>query len=176
LYIGGDGVAKDYSRAATLESKACDEGDALSCTTLGILYSAGEGVGKDNEKARQLLIKGCSMGDQTGCDQLKNGQTKPGVSPRSRVAPKPSAALIQRALPNQNALPRPSLGCSSGHWISGNIDDGKYIKLDDGSLWEVSGVDTVDSSLWLDLDDIIVCDGKLINTDDKESVEAKRIK
>jgi hypothetical protein len=72
-------------------------------------------------------------------------------------------------------LPRSNGGCNSGHWISNNIDDGKYIKLEDGSLWEVDGADTVDSSLWLETDDITVCDGKLINTDDKESVEARRI-
>ncbi len=77
---------------------------------------------------------------------------------------------------NQSAVPRPSAGCSSGHWINGNIDDGQYIKLEDGSLWGVNGTDTIDSALWLETDDIIVCDGKLINTDDKTSVEANRIK
>jgi hypothetical protein len=70
----------------------------------------------------------------------------------------------------------PSGGCSTGHWISGNIDDGRYIKLEDGSLWEVDGADTVDSSLWLELDNITACNGKLINTDERESVDARRIK
>jgi hypothetical protein len=41
---------------------------------------------------------------------------------------------------------------------------------------EVNGTDTVDSTLWLEMEDIIVCDGKLFNTDDKTSVEARRIK
>jgi hypothetical protein len=114
------------------------------------------------------------MGDQTGCDQLKNGQAKPGVLSRPSVASKPSVVLNQRTQSNQSALSRPRQGCSSGHWISSNIDDGKYIKLEDGSLWEVDSVDTVDSSLWLQLDEITACDGKLINTDEKESVEARR--
>jgi len=52
--------------------------------------------------------------------------------------------------------------------------DGKYIKLEDGSLWGVDIVDTVDSSLWLELDEVTAHDGKLINTDEKESVEARR--
>jgi hypothetical protein len=56
------------------------------------------------------------------------------------------------------------------------MDDGKYIKLENGSVWEVQGADTVDSTLWLEMDEITVCTGKLINTDEHESVEAKRIK
>jgi len=73
------------------------------------------------------------------------------------------------------SVPQPK-GCSSGHWLSDKMDDGKYIKLEDDSLWEVDSVDTVDSELWLETDDITVCPGKLINTDEKETVGAKRIK
>jgi len=47
--------------------------------------------------------------------------------------------------------------------------------LEDGSLWRVDDTDTVDSALWLPTTDIVVCDGKLINTEDNESVEAQRI-
>ena len=53
------------------------------------------------------------------------------------------------------------------------MDDGKYIKLENGSLWEVQGADTVNSALWLDMDEITVCNGKLINTDENESVGSK---
>jgi hypothetical protein len=116
------------------------------------------------------------MGDQTGCDELKSGQVKSTVVPNPKVAPKSGSALNPMALLNQSALPRSSQGCSSGHWISGNIDDGQYIKLEDGSLWEVDAADTVDSALWLETEELTVCNGKLINTDDKESVEARRIK
>ncbi len=131
---------------------------------------------KDTDKARQLLIKGCSMGDQTGCDQLKNGQDTPRVVPKPSVMPKPNMAAHQRAVSNLDAVPRPTGVCSSGHWISGNIDDGKYIKLEDGSLWQVDATDRINSALWLETDDIIVCNQKLVDTDDKESVEARRIK
>jgi hypothetical protein len=67
-------------------------------------------------------------------------------------------------------------GCETGHWIESVMDDGSIIKLEDGSLWQVDDADTVDSALWLPTTEIIVCNGKLINTDDGESVEAERIK
>jgi hypothetical protein len=54
--------------------------------------------------------------------------------------------------------------------------DGSIVKLEDGSLWQVDGADTVDSALWLPTDEIVTCDGKLINTDDKESVAAEKIR
>jgi hypothetical protein len=69
-----------------------------------------------------------------------------------------------------------SSGCESGHWIDSVMDDGTYIKLEDGSLWEVDAADTVDSALWLPTTEIVACHGKLINTDDSETVEAQRIR
>jgi tetratricopeptide (TPR) repeat protein len=67
----------------------------------------------------------------------------------------------------------------SGHWISKVIDSGRYILLEDGSLWEVYSVDRITSMLWLPIDDITVIENgglfpyKLINTDEGEVVEAK---
>jgi hypothetical protein len=119
------------------------------------------------------------MGNQAGCGQLRNAQAKPGTAPKSRagcVSGQRGCDQLTEVQAKPRVALRPSGGCSSGHWISSSIDDGKYIKLEDGSLWEVDGVDTVDSSLWLELDDITVCDGKLINTGENESVEARRIK
>jgi hypothetical protein len=116
------------------------------------------------------------MGDQTGCDQLKSGHDTPSVMPKPSEMPKLNMAAHQRAVSSLGAVPRPSGGCSSGHWISDNIGDGKYIKLEDGSLWQVDATDTINSALWLETDDIIVCNQKLVNTDDKESAEARRIK
>jgi|GEM_PF-2056902 len=65
--------------------------------------------------------------------------------------------------------------CDSGHWINSVENGGKIIKLEDGSIWEVNDTDTADSSLWLPVSDITACDDKLINTDEHENVEAKRI-
>lgn len=49
--------------------------------------------------------------------------------------------------------------------------DGKIIKLEDGSLWEVDDVDIVTTSIWLPVSEVIVCGGKMINVDDGETVQ-----
>lgn len=65
------------------------------------------------------------------------------------------------------------------HWIWKNID-GEYIKLEDGSLWEVAPSDQVDTLLWLPADNITVIKSNnpfypflFINTDEKEKAEVK---
>lgn len=67
-------------------------------------------------------------------------------------------------------------GCESGHWVESVSGDGQIVKLEDGSIWQVNAVDAIDSMLWLPTTEIVVCDDKLINTDDNESVEATRIR
>ncbi|MHB1271916.1 MAG: hypothetical protein ACYCZD_03955 [Rhodanobacter sp.] len=69
-----------------------------------------------------------------------------------------------------------SSDCESGHWIESVSDDGEIVKLEDDSVWEVDAGDTVDSALWLPTTDIVVCDDKLINTEDNESVSASRLR
>lgn len=67
-------------------------------------------------------------------------------------------------------------GCETGHWIQSKSDDGSIIIIEDGSVWQVDPVDTIDSSLWLVTDEIVACDDKLIDTDDGTTVEATHIK
>ena len=67
-------------------------------------------------------------------------------------------------------------GCEAGHWIESVAADGRIVKLGDGSIWEVDAVDVIYSMLWLPVTDIVVCDDKLINTDDNETVSARRIR
>lgn len=73
------------------------------------------------------------------------------------------------------------LNTEDGHWLKSNIGDGKYLLLEDGTLYEVDPIDRIDSSLWLPLSNLkIVYDGGLydyliINTDDEESVHAKKV-
>jgi hypothetical protein len=74
---------------------------------------------------------------------------------------------------SRDAAPRQA--CEDGHWIDEVLADGKIIKLEDGGLWRVDDIDTIASSIWLPISEIVVCGGKLINTDDNESVEAHRI-
>jgi hypothetical protein len=69
-----------------------------------------------------------------------------------------------------------------GHWIDEVMADGEVIKLEDGSLWKVSPIDTVDSQVWLPVTSITVIEGddpeftyKLVNTDDNEIINARLI-
>jgi hypothetical protein len=67
-------------------------------------------------------------------------------------------------------------GCESGHWVQSVSGNGEIVQLEDGSIWQVDAVDAIDTMLWLPTTEIVVCDGKLINTDDNESVDAIRIR
>lgn len=71
---------------------------------------------------------------------------------------------------------RSSSGCESGHWIESVSSNGKIVKLEDGSIWEVDAGDSIDSMLWLPTTDIVACNDKLINTEDNETVSARRIR
>ena len=66
--------------------------------------------------------------------------------------------------------------CESGHWLKSKTFDGSIVILEDGSVWEISLLDKLNTTLWIPMDDIIVCNRKLINTDDNTAVGAKRIK
>lgn len=79
-----------------------------------------------------------------------------------------------------NTYPTPS----GGHWVKDNISSGEFIRLEDGSLWQIDRLDTIDTRLWLTTDEITVLDAKngppgfdyiLLNTDDEEKAHAKLI-
>ena len=57
-------------KAETFE-KACDAGDALSCSSLGLLYNHGDGVAQDRTRAVALLLKACRLGMPKACGWLK---------------------------------------------------------------------------------------------------------
>jgi len=66
--------------------------------------------------------------------------------------------------------------CEAGHWIENVSDDGRVVVLEDGSVWLVDDVDTVFSMTWVDAEDIVACQGKLINLDENEAVDARRVR
>jgi hypothetical protein len=70
----------------------------------------------------------------------------------------------------------PALACESGHWIENVMADGEVIKLEDGSVWQVDPGDSITAALWLPTTDIVVCDDKLINSEDGETVGARRLR
>ena len=96
-----------------------------------------------------------------------------------QTAEKRAAESQIQYAPRQKRAPSRRLvlsGCESGHWVDSVSSDGQIVKLEDGSIWEVDPVDAIDSMIWLPTTDIIACDDKLINTDDNETVSARRIR
>jgi hypothetical protein len=79
----------------------------------------------------------------------------------------------ERAGPNK---PASASGCDDGHWIEDVLADGQILKLEDGSIWEVDATDTSTSWLWQPASDVIVCQDKVVNVDDGETVQVKRVR
>lgn len=162
-YSKGVGVRKDVTMAYAWAVVLRDSGAKRTSTILASLLSS--------------LESGLLAGQKSEANSLAAAWEKN----KNHVMPVHSQWYLNHISEEQNAevsslaVPQPK-GCSSGHWLSDKMDDGKYIKLEDDSLWEVDAVDTVDSALWLETDEITICPGKLINTDEKETVSAQRIR
>ena len=104
----------------------------------------------------------------------------PGQS--SPIAPQAPAERYSPPRKPTTLSPRPPIpyhprsSCETGHWIDSVLDDGAIIKLEDGSLWQVDEVDRVTTAIWLPMTDVILCDdGRIIDTEDNESVDVTRI-
>lgn len=67
-------------------------------------------------------------------------------------------------------------GCEEGHWISSISSGGEIVILEDRSVWQVDSVDTIDTSLWLPTEDIIICGNTMINVDNGEKVGVSRLR
>lgn len=122
-------------------------------------------------------LRNCLTGRyQTLCDKsiLTREQLSQTQAAESRVSE--SRKQYAGKAPAPRGRQYSSSGCESGHWVDSVSNDGQIVKLEDGSIWEVDAADSIDSSLWLPITDIIACDDKLINTEDNETVSATRIR
>ncbi len=72
----------------------------------------------------------------------------------------------------------------SGHWIGMVSSNGRFVTLEDRSLWDINSIDQIDTALWLPTTDIIVRAASspvgdfkylLINTEDGEQALAKYV-
>ena len=70
----------------------------------------------------------------------------------------------------------PVLACESGHWIKSKSSDCSVIVLEDNSVWEIDSIDRIDSTLWLPIENIVVCDDELINSDTGDKVSATQLR
>jgi len=198
-YATGTGVVKSDAAAFDWIRIAALHGEPRAQAALAALYLRGLGVHRDLTMAYawvlnikntdqtnppkmlseliSIIAPVLSDGQRSEADVLSAAWSKN----KDHVMPIHSVWFMDHPEEDQDvkqpgAQIKQPTGCVSGHWLSSKTDDGKFLTLEDDSLWEVDDVDTVDSELWLDTDDIVVCPGKLINTDENESVGAKRVK
>jgi len=50
------------------------------------------------------------------------------------------------------------------------------VVLEDNSVWEIDSIDRIDSTLWLPIENIVVCDDELINSDTGDKVSATQLR
>jgi hypothetical protein len=195
-YNFGVGVKQNRKAAFEWVRIAALRGDAASQRIIVSFYLAGEYVDKDLTVAYAWALVREAAGDRrianlsafTG-SSLLGDQKEEAVElatawakNKNHIMPFHSNWYFEHSAgsepirPHQPPTPKPTTSCSSGHWVSSNVDEGKYIVLEDGSLWAIDDADTVDSGLWLETDEITVCPGKLIDTDDNTSAGARRLK
>jgi hypothetical protein len=76
------------------------------------------------------------------------------------------------------SFPSTPLMSAEQTYLRSKSDDGSVLILADGSVWAVSSLDQIDSALWLPMSTIIISDSEdsLINADDGEKIEARRIR
>ena len=64
-----DLVDVEEVRAISLK-RACEGGNMLDCSQLGVMYETGEGAAKDEARAVALFKQACEGGNMLGCSQL----------------------------------------------------------------------------------------------------------
>lgn len=69
MYRWGQGVKRNYPRAAALDLQGCDGGNGLGCTNLGLMHWNNV-LPKDDERSTELFERGCNEGDNNGCRVL----------------------------------------------------------------------------------------------------------
>jgi len=72
LYMNGEGVKKNDSKAKRYYSKACDLNDGQGCYMLGVFYEHGNASLEQNySKAKEYYSKACDLGVTKGCVSYK---------------------------------------------------------------------------------------------------------
>lgn len=73
-------------------------------------------------------------------------------------------------------LSTPILACESGHSIKSKSSGGSVIVLKDNAVWEIDSINRIDSTLWLSIEDIVVCDDELINLDTRDKINTTQLR
>jgi hypothetical protein len=70
----------------------------------------------------------------------------------------------------------PALACVKEFEIEHVLAGGRFVKLSDGSVWEVEDGDEEIAILWTHGEKILACNNKLININEDRTVDAKQIR
>ncbi len=74
IFIGCSGLNNGANNITSNDIKAleenCNNGNAESCNSLGVLYAKGEGVKQDYKKSVELFTKACNMNIALACFNL----------------------------------------------------------------------------------------------------------
>jgi len=104
--------------------------------------------------------------------------SKPPVATPAQPAAKApaTAAPAQPAAKASTSASAPGAGtnCKAGHVVETVSQNGRLVTLGDNSLWKITGAKGVDPNRWLAGTNIVACDDRLTNSDDKETVTATR--
>jgi len=137
-----------------------------------------------------LSMCGCQHGHVGGGPGLYAGYpfyapAQPYRSPSSPHSVDIASPFLQGVAAGQGRYVPPGggyVGTGGDYWIRKNIGSGSFIMLNDGSLWEVDSFDRLDATLWLAMESVVIVDNsngfmphRLVNTDTRESVGAKRV-
>jgi len=98
-------------------------------------------------------------------DQKETGVSK--LSPKERAALEEWLTRFAVAVATEVTKKSGGAGRSGGyvgvgrkHWVKEKIDSGAFIKLEDGSLWQISAIDKINTMLWLPTDNVVVIESK----------------
>ena len=142
-YAYGDGGAIISQRYHTYSSKS--GGDAANSAG----YNIGSALAAINARGRLVG------------SVVKDIQGQPDIVPVQQIS-QPSAPVASVALVQPSQLPasagsscKPYANTGEKESITENAD-GKILILSDGSIWQVLEIDTIEASLWLPVDDVVV--------------------
>ena len=125
LYMNGQGVELDFTRAVYWFQKAADQGEAIAQYYLGMLHLENNGVKQDFSKAIDWLHKSAEQGDALAQYQLGNMYLKgTGVEQKYFMA----VHWFRKAAEQREAMAQYSLGMmyAQGKGVAQNDDEAIY--------------------------------------------------
>jgi len=121
----------------------------------------------------------------TKADQERTGVSK--LSAKEKAALEQwltrfAIAVATKVAPEAPAAPKAAAYGAAGqkHWVKSKADGGAFVQLEDGSLWQISPLDKINTMLWLPTENVVVVESnnpqypyKLVG--ERDTAEAKLV-